>query len=70
MQGYAKANSTVEAMDTLKWGTDYLLRTLAKTSKVGQKYPEYNIAYQVCSWPALSPDCICEAASCFHAMSY
>lgn len=47
MQGYAKANSTVEAMDTLKWGTDYLLRTLAKTSKVGQKYPEYNIAYQV-----------------------
>ena len=46
-QGYAKANTTNDALDTLKWGTDYLLRTLAKQTKAGQKYPEYNIAYQV-----------------------
>ncbi|KAK9904260.1 hypothetical protein WJX75_007984 [Coccomyxa subellipsoidea] len=45
--GYAKANTTNDALDTLKWGTDYLLRTLAKQTKAGQKYPEYNIAYQV-----------------------
>ena len=47
MQGYAKANRTEDALDTLKWGTDYLLRTLGKQTKAGQKYPEYNIAYQV-----------------------
>ncbi len=47
LQGYAKANTTADGLQTLKWGTDYLLRTLAKQTKVGQRYPEYNIAYQV-----------------------
>lgn len=46
-QGYTKAGNTRDGLDTLKWGTDYLLRTLAKTSKSGAKIPEYNIAYQV-----------------------
>lgn len=47
IQGYAKANTTADGLQTLKWGTDYLLRTLAKQTKAGQRYPEYNIAYQV-----------------------
>ncbi len=35
-------------MDTLKWGTDYLLRTLAKQkARDGDKFPVYLIAYQV-----------------------
>ncbi len=51
-QGYAKANNTRDGLDTLKWGTDYLLRTLAKTSKSGAKIPEYNIAYQVIPSPS------------------
>ena len=35
-------------MDTLKWGTDYLLRTLAKQKvSAGDKFPVYLIAYQV-----------------------
>jgi hypothetical protein len=38
---------TEDGLSTLKWGTDYLLRTFAKTTKTGQTYPEYFIAYQV-----------------------
>lgn len=35
-------------MDTLKWGTDYLLRTLSKQkAQAGDKYPVYLIAYQL-----------------------
>ena len=35
-------------MDTLRWGTDYLLRTLSKQkAQAGDKYPVYLIAYQL-----------------------
>lgn len=47
-QGYQKASSMDTGMDTLKWGTDYLLRTLAKQKPHdGDKFPVYLIAYQV-----------------------
>ena len=47
-QGYQKANTLDTGMDTLKWGTDYLLRTLAKQkARDGDKFPVYLIAYQV-----------------------
>ena len=39
---------TDQGMDTLKWGSDYLLRTLAKQkTNAGDKYPVYLIAYQL-----------------------
>ena len=39
---------TDTGMDTLKWGSDYLLRTLARQKKQdGERYPVYLIAYQV-----------------------
>lgn len=48
LQGYAKAKMSDTGMDTLKWGSDYLLRTLAKQkAQAGDKYPVYLIAYQV-----------------------
>ena len=48
LQGYQKAKMTDQGMDTLKWGSDYLLRTLAKQkTNAGDKYPVYLIAYQL-----------------------
>ena len=38
---------TDQGMNTLKWGSDYLLRTLAKQKTQGEKYPVYLIAYQL-----------------------
>ncbi len=39
---------TDTGMDTLKWGSDYLLRTLARQKhQDGERYPAYLIAYQV-----------------------
>ncbi len=64
VQGYAKANTTADGLETLKWGTDYLLRTLAKQTKAGQRYPEYNIAYQVHFFP--TP----EGLSSFSSLKY
>lgn len=47
-QGYQKAKMTDQGMDTLRWGSDYLLRTLAKQkAHDGDKFPVYLIAYQV-----------------------
>ena len=47
-QGYQKAKMTDAGMDTLKWGSDYLLRTLARQkNQGGERYPVYLIAYQV-----------------------
>ena len=48
LQGYQKAKMTDQGMDTLKWGSDYLLRTLAKQkTSAGDKFPVYLIAYQL-----------------------
>lgn len=46
--GYKKSNQTLHAMDTLRWGTDYLMKTFAKDTKHSQgKIVHYNIVYQV-----------------------
>jgi hypothetical protein len=46
--GYKKANQTLHAMDTLRWSTDYLLKTFVRDKKhVGGTTVHYNIVYQV-----------------------
>ena len=57
-QGYQKAKMTDTGMDTLKWGSDYLLRTLARQKKQnGERYPVYLIAYQVQNVLSFSLEC-------------
>ncbi len=46
-QGYLKANQTAYAMDTLKWGTDYLLKLYHKSPYSTSEETEYYIIYQV-----------------------
>eukprot|EP00884_Botryococcus_braunii_P012540 jgi/Botrbrau1/21287/Bobra.0573s0001.1 len=46
--GYKKSNQTLHAMDTLRWGTDYLMKTFAKDKKRSTGTTvHYNIVYQV-----------------------
>ena len=44
LQGYAKAGETQHAMESVKWGTDYLL----KTFKVNTGANNITVVYQVC----------------------
>ena len=46
-KGYAKANATAHALDTLRWSNDYLLKTFTKDRKRSQRHNEYLIVYQV-----------------------
>jgi hypothetical protein len=46
-QGYKKANMSGEGLETLRWGTDYLLRTIAKAKGSTAKDPQYLLATQV-----------------------
>ena len=49
-KGYAKANATAHALDTLRWSNDYLLKTFTKDRKRSQRHNEYLIVYQVRVW--------------------
>ena len=47
MQGYAKANQTANAHDTLRWGCDYLLKLFKQINGTSNTKPDYAIIYQV-----------------------
>lgn len=46
-KGYAKANATAHALDTLRWSNDYLLKTVTKDRMRSRRHNEYLIVYQV-----------------------
>lgn len=47
VQGYAKANQTAYAEDTLRWGCDYLLKLFKQIDGTTANKPDYAIIYQV-----------------------
>ena len=47
LQGYAKANQTSNAHDTLRWGCDYLLKLFLKINGTSDTKPDFAIIYQV-----------------------
>ena len=63
MQAYTKAKTSAQMAASLKWGTDYLLKTmsvdskstaLAAASATGSKFTHYFLVYQVRTpthWP-------------------
>lgn len=51
VQGYAKANQTANAQDTLRWGCDYLLKLFKQIDGTNETKPDYAIIYQVCFSP-------------------
>ena len=47
-QGYARAGQTARARDNLRWGADYLLRTISRPASGASRYQDFYIAYQAC----------------------
>lgn len=50
-QGYARAGQTARARDNLRWGADYLLRTISRPASGASRYQDFYIAYQACPSP-------------------
>jgi len=45
-QGYARAGQTARARDNLRWGADYLLRTISRPTAGASRFQDFYIAYQ------------------------
>ena len=45
-QGYAKAGQTARARDNLRWGADYLMKTISRQVPGSGRSQDFYIAYQ------------------------
>lgn len=52
-QGYARAGQTARARDNLRWGADYLMRTISRPASGTSRYQDFYIAYQACPSPTM-----------------
>ncbi|KAK9826822.1 hypothetical protein WJX81_004238 [Elliptochloris bilobata] len=46
-EGYARAGQMARAHDNLRWGADYLMKTISRPVAGGSRYQDFYIAYQV-----------------------
>lgn len=46
-EGYQRAGQVPQGLQTVRWGSDYLMKTFRKDD-TGAKKPGYLIVYQVC----------------------
>ena len=49
-QGYAKAGQTARARDNLRWGADYLMKTISRQVPGSGRTQDFYIAYQARPW--------------------
>ena len=56
-QGYARAGQTARARDNLRWGADYLLRTISRPASGASRYQDFYIAYQARPSPSRPIQC-------------